>query len=233
MPEEPVCLLGDLHGRVDLLERFLTLRRRHFPEHRLISLGDAIDRGEDSADVLRLLRAESDQGAVCLMGNHEEMLIEFLDDPADQGRRWLAHGGLATLASLGLRGLPADAAERLATREALRERLGAETEAWLRALPPLWRSGNLLAAHAGADPDLPPERQERRHLVWGHRDFHRHPRGDGICVAHGHVVVERAHMRAGRLALDTGAYATGRLSYALIDPAAAEGERLTFAIVPR
>lgn len=232
-PEEPVCLLGDLHGRADLLERFLALRRRHFPEHRLISLGDSIDRGEASADALRLLRAESDLGAICLMGNHEEMLIEFLDDPADQGRRWLVHGGLSTLASFDLRGLPSDAGAREKARDALRVQMGSETEAWLRALPPFWRSGNLVAVHAGLDPDRPPEGQDRRNHVWGHRDFTTHSRSDGICVAYGHTVVDHAHMRAGRLALDTGAYATGKLSYALIDPAAPESERVTFAVVPR
>jgi serine/threonine protein phosphatase 1 len=232
-PEEAVCLLGDLHGRADLLEQFLALRRRHFPECRLISLGDAVDRGEESAGVLRLLRTETDQGAICLMGNHEEMLIEFLDDPVDQGRRWLVHGGLGTLASFGLRGLPSDAAGREKARDALRERMGPETEAWLRALPPFWRSGNLVAVHAGLDPDLPPEAQDRRNHVWGHRNFTTQSRNDGICVAYGHTVVDQAHMRGGRLALDTGAYATGKLSYALIDPAASESERVIFAVVPR
>jgi serine/threonine protein phosphatase 1 len=231
-PKEPVCLLGDLHGCAKLLERFLRLRQRYFPEHRIVALGDAIDRGENSAEALQLLHAETNRGAVCLMGNHEEMLIEFLDDPADQGRRWLVHGGLDTLASFGLRGLPSDARAREATRDALRERIGGEIEAWLRALPPLWRSGNLVAAHAALDPDLPPEIQDRRHLVWGHRSFPARSRRDGICVAYGHTLVDRAHMRAGRLALDTGAYATGKLSYALIDPAAAESERVTFAVVP-
>ncbi|MFQ8432856.1 metallophosphoesterase [Amaricoccus sp. W119] len=232
-PEEPVCLLGDLHGRADLLTRFLTLRRRHFPRHRLIVLGDAIDRGNGSAETIRLLRAECAEGAVCLRGNHEEMLLEFLDDPNGTGRRWLAHGGLDTLESFGLRGIPADRLARDAARDTFRARLGPETEAWLRALPRLWRSGDLVAVHAGLDPALPPEAQEPDTLVWGHPAFFEGAlRTDGLWVAHGHVVVERAHMSGGRLALDTCAYATGMLSYALIDPAAPPPERMTFAVVP-
>lgn len=233
-PEEPVCLLGDLHGRADLLARFLTLRRGHFPRHRLIVLGDMIDRGDGSAEALRLLRAECAEGAVCLRGNHEEMLLEFLDDPEGLGRRWLEHGGLDTLASFGMRGLPADPAARVATRDRFRERLGPGTEAWLRALPRFWRSGDLVATHAGLDPALCPEAQDPRTPVWGHPAFFEgEPRTDGLWVAHGHVVVERAHMSRGRLALDTCAYATGMLSYALIDPGAAPSERVTFAVVPR
>ncbi len=232
VPKEPVCLLGDLHGRADLLERFLTLRRRHFPDHRLIALGDMIDRGMGSAEVLRLLRAECAEGAICLRGNHEEMLFGFLDDPDGVGRHWLSHGGLATLESFGMRGVPADRATREAARDELRARMGAETEAWLRALPPLWRSGNLIAVHAALDPALPLGEQEERSLVWGHPAFMRGVRSDGICVAHGHAVVERAHMKRGRIALDTCAYATGMLSYALIDPAAPAWERVTLAVVP-
>lgn len=233
-PEEPVCLLGDLHGRADLLARFLTLRRGHFPGHRLIVLGDMIDRGDGSAEALRLLRAECAEGAVCLRGNHEEMLLEFLEDPEGLGRRWLEHGGLDTLASFGMRGLPADPAARVATRDRFRERLGPGTEAWLRALPRFWRSGDLVATHAGLDPALSPEAQDPRTPVWGHPAFFEgEPRTDGLWVAHGHVVVERAHMSRGRLALDTCAYATGMLSYALIDPGVSPSERVTFAVVPR
>lgn len=231
-PGEPVCLLGDLHGRADLLSRFLTLRRRHFPSHRLISLGDAVDRGDDSAEVLRLLRAECAEGAICLRGNHEEMLLEFLDDPAGRGRRWLAYGGLETLASYGLRGIPTGATEYEAARDVLRERMGAETEAWIRKLPLIWQSRNLVAVHAALDPEVPPTLQEARSLVWGHQAFSRQPRTDGIWVAHGHTTVQRAHIRAGRIALDTSAYATGMLSYALIDPSMPEAERVTLGIVP-
>ena len=231
-PGEPLCLLGDLHGCAELLDRFLALRARHFPGHRLVALGDAIDRGPDSPAVIARLRAECARGAVCLMGNHEEMLIGFLDDPVGAGRRWLDHGGLETLAGFGLRGLPARPEERVGARDALRARMGAETEAWLRDLPASWRSGNLVAVHAGLDPDLPPERQKRRNPIWGHPGFLARPRSDGLYVAYGHTVVDRAHMRAGRLALDTGAYATGILSYALVDPAAPPHERVTFATVP-
>lgn len=232
-PDEPLCLVGDVHGRADLLERFLHLRARHFPDHRAVFLGDAIDRGPDSAGVLRILMAEVAAGAICLMGNHEEMALAFLDAPeGDNGRRWLAHGGLEMLGSYGLRGLPQTPDDRRAARDALRRAMEPGAEEWLRALPHLWQSGNLVAVHAGLDPALPLERQTARTMLWGDPDATRRMRDDGLWVAHGHVIVDRARVRRGRIALDTGAYATGMLSYALVDPRVPESERITLAVVP-
>jgi serine/threonine protein phosphatase 1 len=231
-PHEAVCLVGDIHGRADLLLRLLALRERHFPHTRLVVLGDMIDRGENSAEVLGLLQDQSATGAVCLAGNHEAMLLAFLDDPEMYGQRWLGHGGMDTLASYGLLGIPRDAADFPEIRNRLRAALGRKTETWLRALPYLWRSGDLVAAHAALDPARPPEVQRPDVLAWGHPDFERVARHDGLWVAHGHVIVERAFAHAGRIALDTGAYATSRLSFALIDPTLPEADRMTLGVTP-
>jgi len=194
-PEEPVCLVGDLHGCAGLLGRLLARRQQHFPEHRLIVLGDMIDRGEESARVLELLGEESAAGAVCLKGNHEEMFLAFLDDPVQAGQRWLRHGGLSTLASFGWRGIPSDSAARIRAREAVCERMTRGTVDWLRGLPSIWRSGNLVAVHAGLDPALSVEEQEVSTLLWGHRAFERQSRIDGLYVAYGHAVVRLPHAR--------------------------------------
>ncbi|WP_233352462.1 metallophosphoesterase [Pseudogemmobacter humi] len=220
--------MGDLHGRADLLERFLATRETHFPAARIVFLGDMIDRGPDSAAVLARVRQEVAKGAVALAGNHEAMFLAFLDRP-EQSRFWLKHGGFEMAASYGLDagGL---APEELHAR--ISGAMGDEMLAWLRALPLVWQSGNLVAVHAGLDPALPVAMQEAGVLQWGHRDFGRVPRRDGIWVAHGHTVTERAFARAGRIALDTGAYATGRLSFVAVDPALPESERLMIAVTP-
>lgn len=220
-----MCFVGDVHGRLDCLSQLLAVRNRHFPHARLVFLGDLIDRGPDSAGVLAKVREETAGGAVCLMGNHEAMMISALEDPAAQSASWLRHGGFETMASFGLEprpGIPG-----------LREALGEDTLAWLSGLPLLWQSGNMAAAHAGMDPSLPPSRQSGESLLWGHADFGRRDRADGLWVAHGHFVMERARCSRGRIALDTGAYATGRLSYAVVDPAQPATERVTLAAVSR
>src|SRR6056297_3043779 len=89
--------------------------------------------------------------------------------------------------------------------------------AWLRARPLSWRSGNVWALHAGADPHQPLDSQGDEVLLWGHPAFRRSPRRDGQWVVHGHTIVEHPHTAEGRIAVDTGAYATGRLSAALIE----------------
>ena len=222
-PQEPVFLIGDLHGRLDCLNAALRIRSRHFPQSRLVVLGDMIDRGPQSAEILTLLQRESSQGAICLLGNHEQMMLDALeDDHAAQG--WLQHGGLETLASFGLTGPPLSAIPRLPAA------MPPGQLDWLRNLPLMWQSGNLVAVHAALRPDFPLDKQPQQVFLWGHPAFMRQSRSDGLWVAHGHIVVPEAGAENGRIALDTGAHATGRLSYAAIDPARPEEGRLVIGV---
>ena len=223
-PAEPLCLIGDIHGCADLLEKLSRkIAEEVSAETRIICVGDYVDRGDASAAVLRMLHAETARpGArlTCVAGNHEDMLIQFLDNPHQAAPRWLRYGGLQTLASFGLRGVSEtmSGADLERIRDGLRAALGAELEAWLRDLPLVVQSGNVAIVHAAADPQLPILQQDRSVLLWGHADFARHPRADGIWIAHGHTVVPEIRQRRGRLSVDTGAYATGRLSAALVEP---------------
>jgi serine/threonine protein phosphatase 1 len=226
MPDDPFFAIGDLHGCDTLLARLLEqIAAMEQPGAPLVFLGDYIDRGDNSAALLaRLHRLSGAGGAkvICLMGNHERMMLEALDDPAHAGPRWLRHGGLQTLASFGIAPPGPDAAARVweAMRDALRAALGPEQEAWLRGLPLYWQSGNVMAVHAGADPARPIPEQGEETLLWGHADFGRAIRSDGLWVVHGHTIVEAPLQHRGRIAIDTGAYATGRLTAALIAPGA-------------
>ncbi len=221
-PDEPLALIGDVHGCDLLLARLLEDIETLVPDHRVVVLGDMIDRGDDSAAVLRRLMALP--GSVCLRGNHEDMLLRYLDEPERAGRGWLRNGGLQTVASFGVPGLSLgagpealrDAAERL------RDAMGQDMLAWLRGLPLSWRSGNVLATHAGADPRRSPEDQDETVLLWGHPRFEAEPRRDGVWVVHGHVIRPDPSAEGGRIAVDTGAYATGRLTMAIIRPGAGE-----------
>lgn len=207
MPDAPFVAIGDIHGRDDLLGR--ALDRTDMP---VVCVGDYIDRGTDSAGVLRRLAARPD--IVCLMGNHEEMLLDFLDAPSGRGTRWLHHGGAQTLESFGLvPPSPKAAPEELANlRDALCAALGEELLAWLRALPSIWVSGNVAVVHAAADPARPIEDQETDVLRWGHRNFPDRQRRDNIWIIHGHVIVDEAFSRRGVMSIDTGAWATDRLT---------------------
>lgn len=217
-PEIPVCLIGDIHGRHDLLSRlFAAIAARPGGDRaRVVVLGDMIDRGPDSARVLGDLAAMERAKAgrlTCLMGNHERMMLDFLAAP-EANRVWLRHGGMATLAAFGV--ARSDDPARLAAD--LRAALSPTLLGWIAARPLFWHKGDLAAVHAGADPRLPIDRQMEETLLWGHADFGRRTRRDGVWVVHGHVVSETAPwMGRGTIGVDTGAWSRGVLSAAWFD----------------
>ena len=157
-PEENVIAIGDIHGRFDLLSKF---EDAAIPAQ-IICLGDLIDRGEQSADVLRTLFEVPN--VITLMGNHEEMMLGFIDDPKTNGERWLRYGGLQTLHSFGVSGISqtSSGADLEKARDALYAAMGADLVEWVANLPKSWVSGNVAFVHAGADPAVAIENQENR-----------------------------------------------------------------------
>lgn len=219
-PEAHVQIVGDVHGQAELLHKLLG---QLATDSVIITVGDYVDRGEASAEVLDLIRtrqsAEPDR-FICLMGNHERMMLDFLDQPEKRGARWLRNGGLQTLASFGVGGVSeASVGSAMVTaRDKLRDSMPDGTEEWLRSLPLCWSSGNLWVVHGAADPALSMEDQDEKVLLWGHGAFLQQPRRDGIWVAHGHTVVPLPEQRRSRIAVDTGAYYTGCLTAASVMP---------------
>ncbi len=214
-PDEPLCVIGDIHGRLDLLDALLA---RVGEDHRLVFVGDYLDRGPQSAQVLDRLIGLTAQGrATCLLGNHEAMFLGFVDAP-ERGGGWLRAGGTATLESYGVTGVGewADLKARLAAQAALLKALPLEHLAFLFSLRPGLVSGNVLISHAGADPHQPVNGQSWEALVWGHGDFDRVPRRDGLWVIHGHRITREPRADGGRVAVDTGAWRTGQLTAAMI-----------------
>nr|WP_241482645.1 metallophosphoesterase family protein [Leisingera sp. ANG-M7] len=217
-PEEPLCVIGDVHG---CFPQLIKLLEKVPPGHRCVLVGDYIDRGEQSAEVLRHLSGRED--LTCLMGNHEAMLLEFLEEPAREGGRWLRNGGLQTLASFGIRGVRPlmNGTELEDCRDRLLAAMGAELTGWLAQLRTSVLSGNVLITHAGADPEKPADQQEDAVLIWGHPAFLRRRRRDSVWVVHGHTIVSRPAAEDGRIAIDTGAFAGGPLSAVCLDGTAA------------
>lgn len=230
-PERPLYVVGDIHGEAALLEQLLAVIDQDadaigLGDAVLVFLGDYVDRGERSREVLERLHALSSAlpaHVLCLMGNHERMMLDFLERPAEAGQRWLRNGGLQTLASFGVGGVhiasEGDDLERAAT--GLRDSLAPDLEAWLRDLPLICQSGNICLCHAGADPKLPLASQPEQVLLWGPpRGADGVARRDGVWVVHGHHVVPEPVAAGGRIALDTGACFSGRLHAAHLNDGA-------------
>jgi serine/threonine protein phosphatase 1 len=224
-PERPVYAIGDIHGRVDLLiplmERVLadagTLDAR--PE--VVLLGDYVDRGEGVADTLEFLMAMAgwpEIDLIPLLGNHEQMLLDFLDAP-ESASGWLSCGGLQTLASYGVQaaGAMRGPSELERIRDELGDAMGPHLE-FIQSTRLFHLNGNVFFVHAAADPARPPAAQTPDVLLWGHEEFPRRQRTDGLWVVHGHVMVEEPVARGGVISIDTGAYVTHRLTAARLTP---------------
>ena len=218
-PDQPFFAIGDIHGQFHALDSLLGKIEKQETTQPVVCVGDYVDRGEHSAHVLTWVKHLTDLYPdlfVCLKGNHEEMLLKFLDDPAQNGDRWLRYGGLQTLSSFGI-GRTAEESH-ISVRDKLSEKMGQGMIDWLRALPLIWQSGNVVVCHAGADPSVPIGEQSQRTLLWGHPDFGKVPRSDGVWVVHGHTIVDEPVAANGVISVDTGAYATGRLTAVEVRP---------------
>ncbi|WP_245709736.1 metallophosphoesterase family protein [Ruegeria halocynthiae] len=215
-PAEKFYAIGDIHGRLDLLQTLLTALDDDCP---LVFVGDYVDRGDYSAQVLRHLRhlsAGPDKRAVCLKGNHEDMLLGFLDDPGRMERVWLHNGGAQTLASFGLADIDLSEPEVVAAR--LRQAMGQQLLDWLLYQPLTWTSGNVTVVHAALDPSHPVNKQHARTCLWGHPQFPQKLRMDGQWIVHGHTIVAAPKIEHDVISIDTGAFATNQLTAAEISP---------------
>ncbi|NVO25218.1 metallophosphoesterase family protein [Donghicola mangrovi] len=216
---EPLFVIGDIHGCLEQLESLLdTIWKRDGFDARIITVGDMIDRGPHSAQVLqKLVALQRVSGArlTCLKGNHEQMMLDFLAKPSENGLRWIQSGGINTLESFNI-SLQGQLTSLEDLADQLRARMGAELLNWLQRLPTFWSEGNVGVVHAAADPALPLDEQREDTLLWGHSDFRKQERPDGMWIIHGHTIVKEPRIRAGRISVDTGAYKGHPLSAAVI-----------------
>lgn len=216
----PLYAVGDVHGCLDL---YLALERRIVADAKgrgetsatIVLLGDVVDRGPQSAQMLNLLMGEppTDLRRICLCGNHEEMMADFLRSPGSHAR-WLEMGGRETLISYGVSRALLDAKRPnlRALSQALEVCVPDEHRSLLTDLPLGLEAGPYFLSHAGAAPGCPPADQPRRVLLWGDpRDLDRSPL-PYLVVVHGHKPVDEGVDLGHRIAVDTGAYATGRLT---------------------
>jgi serine/threonine protein phosphatase 1 len=227
-----VYAIGDIHGRADLLaEMFARIDASlvDFSAEKAIHvfLGDYVDRGPQSREVLDLLIARRRQyPAVCLKGNHEGYLVEFLKNPAVLDE-WRRYGGLDTLLSYGFApSLKPDAAESNALSSGLNRDLPESHRLFLNSLALSFTCGDFFFVHAGVRPGIPIARQAQEDLLSIRDDFLLHEGAYEKVVVHGHTPVVRPDIRANRINIDTGAYATGRLTCLIL-----ESDRMSF-IVP-
>jgi serine/threonine protein phosphatase 1 len=219
-----IYAVGDVHGRNDLLERLLDRVEAHiaaYPIDRplVVFVGDYVDRGPSSRQVLdALVLRNSHQNTICLRGNHERYVLDFLDNPVSLPH-WLRLGGLETLRSYGLtadNSLDAPAQELLAMSLSLAMYRNGHLD-FLRSLPNSFVCGDFFFVHAGVRPGVPLDQQSDRDLLEIRKEFLLCTSSFGKIVVHGHTPVIKMEIHSNRINIDTGAYATGRLTCVAIE----------------
>jgi Calcineurin-like phosphoesterase len=223
-----IYAIGDVHGRADLLDRLLSRIDTHITAHPTVRpiyllIGDYIDRGPDSREVLELLiNCSQGREMVFLRGNHEAFVEDFLKDPAAL-RDWSKVGGLETLMSYGLQPpINADSAVQKELAQAFNARLPKAHRDFLDQLVTSFTCGGYFFAHAGVRPGIPLSKQKQDDLLWIRDDFLLHEEDFGKIVVHGHTPVREIDIKPNRINIDTGAYVTGRLSCLIIEGDRAE-----------
>jgi len=219
-PGRRVYAVGDIHGRLDLLADLLDQIREDAltapeAEKVIVFLGDYIDRGLDSRAVIDLLIQPPLDGFEihCLLGNHEDSLLEFLRDTSI-GPNWLTYGGDTTLYSYGIAlTAPQATPERLARAQGeLARNLPAGHKAFLERLE-LWHAeGDYLFVHAGIRPRIALGDQDRHDLIWIRDPFLSSKADHDHVVVHGHSPNREVEERPNRIGIDTGAVFTGQLT---------------------
>lgn len=220
-----IYAVGDIHGRCDLLLDLLARIEADCasaPARRqIVFLGDYIDRGPDSKGVLERLRQPmpADLEPVFLMGNHESAFLRLFSS-LETGPGWLIHGGLETLKSYGLPLAPGQpTAERLLTlQETLLERFPPDHRTWLESCRTFHESGDYYFVHAGIRPDVPLAGQSDQDRLWIRQGFVDW-RGGHLekMIVHGHTISREVELMPYRIGIDTGAYASGRLTALVLE----------------
>lgn len=218
-----IYAIGDIHGRADLLAPMLSqieidIALRPISRPIVVFLGDYIDRGPSSKAVLDLLtNNEFSFETVFLKGNHEAFLIKFLDN-SEILNDWRQCGGLETLISFGIKP-PINPAphERAQLARSLGNALTTTHRRFLEALKLTFVCGDFVFVHAGLRPLAPIQNQEEDDLLWIRDDFLNWDKDFEKIVVHGHTPVREPDIRANRINIDTGAFATGRLTCMTIE----------------
>jgi serine/threonine protein phosphatase 1 len=214
--------VGDVHGRLDALQPLIRAIADDLEatppvqSAMLVFLGDYVDRGPESRGVVdMILRMKGQQGLEVrtLKGNHEEALLQFMQQPTF-GAAWLEHGGGATLASYGVQP-PASRTDPDAWAEvsaAFSAALPVDHLTFYRALELMIDVGDYAFVHAGVRPGVPWDQQAERDMLWIRQEFLQEKGPFGKVIVHGHTPMEQAQLLPHRIGVDTGCYATGLLT---------------------
>jgi len=220
-----IYAVGDIHGRLDLLDELLSRIKADIaspptskPVH--VFLGDYIDRGPSSRETIdRLIELREAQECVFLKGNHELIALKCLSD-RNLFDQWMRLGGVETMMSYGVAcGQLASGKPIVELQSAFHHALPQAHLRFFRDLQPSFACGDFFFAHAGVRPGVELSRQIENDLLWIRDEFLSSTEDFGKIVIHGHTPTREIEVAPNRINIDTGAFATGRLTCLAIEEA--------------
>lgn len=214
-----VYAIGDIHGRVDLLNQLLDQMMeddagRAAVDQHLIFLGDLIDRGPDSAAVIERAIAvrEAMPTTRFLMGNHEEVFLKALNGDEKAMRLFCRIGGRETILSYGMCEAEYSRLDYPELVEAMARMVPTAHQRFVESFEDMVIVGDYAFVHAGIRPQVALADQQQSDLRWIRDLFLNFSAPHDRIIVHGHTISEAIDERSNRIGIDTGAYLTGRLS---------------------
>jgi len=214
--------VGDIHGRLDLFEAMIAaiedeIMRAPGLDHRIVLLGDLVDRGPDSAGVIARTQAwQQARNVRVLAGNHEEMFLAAFEKP-ETLRHFLKHGGYETIVSFGVSPRQLAALELDELFALLPQVVSQATRDYIAAFETMIRAGDYVFVHAGIDPSRPLGEQKRSDLLWIRERFLNHQGPLEKVVIHGHTIFDKVMDCGNRIGIDTGAFRSGVLTALVLE----------------
>jgi serine/threonine protein phosphatase 1 len=219
---ERLYVVGDIHGRLDLLNALLDKVKNHAHtnegKNTIVYVGDYIDRGPNSRGVVdRVLQSIPGFTARYLRGNHDQAVLDFLADPLFY-RVWKNYGAPETLVSYGVRPpLFDDPQSIVQTRNLFASSLPPDHRRFFENLELSVEAGDYFIVHAGVRPGIGFESQSAQDMMWIREEFLLSGRDHGKVVVHGHTPTTEVIRRKNRIGIDTGAYMSGYLTALVLE----------------
>ncbi len=231
IPIKPSCppglriyCIGDIHGRDDLLQQIHDKVASDVSNYNgtkiVIYLGDYIDRGECSKQVIEILLNNPLPGfdSIYLRGNHEQCLIDFLVE-SKVGKAWFNYGGLQTLVSYGIRykKIPTSVKDLQAIQNELKQQLPHRHLEFFDRTQLFCCFGSYYFVHAGVNPRSSLKQQLPEDQLWIREGFIEHAKAFEKVIVHGHTITDEPDFQFNRIGLDTGAYQSGKLTCLVLE----------------
>ncbi|MEO0328564.1 MAG: metallophosphoesterase family protein [Pseudomonadota bacterium] len=223
-PGMRIYAIGDVHGCLSQLQQLiglidLDLEQDPPQAYKIIFLGDYVDRGPDNAKTIEFLveLQATFHDYVFILGNHDERLTLFINDPNRVGESFLKWGGATTLRDYGVIASPEKPFEAVAAAKELAENMPVGHREFLQNLKPYYEQSGYFFCHAGVRPGIPLEKQTNHDLTFIRADFLQHELPFEKVIVHGHTPVPTPEIHTNRINVDTKCYETGILTALVLE----------------